>query len=34
MDLRTEVNYIAEKTSTLVNAIFSAGSVVIDDNGV
>lgn len=34
VDLRTEVNYIAEKTSTLVNAIFSAGSVVIDDNGV
>lgn len=34
LDLRTEINYIAEKTSTLVNAIFSAGSVVIDDNGV
>jgi len=34
VDLRTEVNYIAEKTSTLVNAIFSAGSVVIDDKGV
>lgn len=34
VDLRTEVNYIPEKTSTLVNAIFSAGAVVIDDNGV
>jgi len=34
LDMRTEVNYIAEKTSTLVNAIFSAGSVVIDDRGV
>nr|DAU13497.1 MAG TPA: major capsid protein [Caudoviricetes sp.] len=34
LDLRTEVNYIPEKTSTLVNAIFSAGSVVIDDDGV
>jgi len=34
LDIRTEVNYIPEKTSTLVNAIFSAGSVVIDDNGV
>lgn len=34
VDLRTEVNYIPEKTSTLVNALFSAGSVVIDDNGV
>jgi len=34
IDLRTEINYIAEKTSTLVNAIFSAGAVVIDDNGV
>lgn len=34
VDMRTEVNYIPEKTSTLVNAIFSAGSVVIDDDGV
>lgn len=34
LDLRTEINYVPEKTSTLVNAIFSAGSVVIDDNGV
>ncbi|MGB0818087.1 MAG: phage capsid protein [Candidatus Puniceispirillaceae bacterium] len=34
LDLRTEVNYIPEKTSTLVNAIFSAGAVVIDNLGV
>jgi hypothetical protein len=34
IDMRTEVNYIPEKTSTLVNALFSAGAVVIDDNGV
>lgn len=34
VDIRTEINYIAEKTSTLVNAIFSAGSVVIDADGV
>lgn len=33
IDMRTEVNYIPEKTSTLVNAIFSAGSVVIDSEG-
>lgn len=34
VDMRTEVAYINEKTSTLVNALFSAGSVVIDDAGV
>ena len=34
IDLRTEVNYVPEKTSTLVNALFSAGAVVIDDLGV
>lgn len=34
IDMRTEVNYVAEKTSTLINALFSAGSVVIEDGGV
>lgn len=31
---RTEINYIPEKTSWLVNAVFSAGAVSIDDEGI
>ena len=31
---RTEINYIPEKTSWLVNALFSAGSVAIDSEGI
>lgn len=31
---RTEINYVPEKTSWLVNALFSAGSVSIDDEGI
>jgi hypothetical protein len=31
---RTEINYIPEKTSFLVNSIFSAGSIIIDDEGI
>ena len=31
---KTEVNYIPEKTSWLINAIFSAGSVAIDVDGI
>jgi hypothetical protein len=31
---RTEINYIPEKTSWLVNAVFSAGAISIDDEGV
>lgn len=31
---RTEINYIPEKTSWLVNAVFSAGATVIDAEGV
>jgi len=31
---RTEVNYIAEKTSFLVNSLFSAGAVAIDAEGI
>ena len=34
IDIRTEVNYIPDKTSTLVNALFSAGAVTIDTDGV
>lgn len=34
MDFRTEVNYVPEKTSWLINGLFSAGSIVIDDAGV
>lgn len=31
---RTEINYVPEKTSFLVNALFSAGAVAIDDEGI
>ena len=31
---KTEINYIAEKTSFLVASMFSAGSVAIDDEGI
>jgi len=33
MNFRTEVNYIPQKTSYLVNGVFSAGAVVIDNRG-
>jgi hypothetical protein len=31
---RTEINYVPEKTSYLVNALFSAGAVAIDSEGI
>jgi hypothetical protein len=31
---RTEINYVPEKTSFLVNSIFSAGAIAIDDEGI
>lgn len=34
INMRTEINYISEKTSWLVNGIFSAGSVGIDSAGI
>jgi N4-gp56 family major capsid protein len=34
MAQKTEVNYIAEKTSFLVSSMFSAGAVAIDDDGI
>ena len=34
INFRTEINYIAEKTSWLVNGIISAGSVAIDAEGI
>ena len=34
IEFRTEINYIAEKTSWLANGLFSAGSVTIDPNGL
>lgn len=34
IDHRTEINYVATKTSYLVNGIFSAGAVVVDALGV
>ena len=34
MDKKTEINYIAEKSSFLVNSMFSAGSVGIDTDGI
>ena len=33
-DFRTEINYMPERTSYLVNGIFSAGAKVIDNRGV
>jgi len=32
-NFRTEVNYIAQNTSWLINGVFSAGAVVIDNRG-
>lgn len=34
LDMRTSVDWVAEKTSWLLNGMFSAGSVVIDNTGV
>lgn len=34
MDMHSEINYIANKTSWLVNTMFSAGGCVIDENGI
>lgn len=34
IDMRTEVNYVPEKTSWLSNGLFCAGSVLIDSNGL
>lgn len=34
INMRTEVNYIAVKTSWLANGMFSAGAVAIDDDGI
>jgi N4-gp56 family major capsid protein len=34
MNQRSEINYIAEKTSSLVASMFSAGAVAIDDEGI
>lgn len=33
-NFRTEINYIAQNTAWLINGVFSAGAVVIDDRGV
>ena len=34
LDHRTEVNYIAEKTSWLCNGLFKSGAVAIDETGI
>jgi hypothetical protein len=34
LGMRTEINYIPEKTSWLVNEVFSAGAVTIDAGGI
>lgn len=34
MGMRCEINYIPEKTSWLVNEVFSAGAVAIEDDGI
>lgn len=33
IDFRTEINYVAEKTSWLVNGVFKAGAVCVDTTG-
>ncbi len=33
-NFRTEINYLPRETSWLINGIFSAGAVVIDNRGV
>lgn len=33
IDIRTEVNYVPEKTSTLINSMFKGGAVTIDTDG-
>jgi hypothetical protein len=34
MAMRSEINYIPEKTSWLINGMFSAGAINIDDSGI
>jgi hypothetical protein len=34
IDMRTEMNYIPEKTSWLINGMFSAGAIGIDSDGI
>ena len=34
MDMRSEINYVPQKTSWLVNTMFSAGGCVIDEYGI
>ena len=34
IDMRTEMNYVPEKTSWLVNGMFSAGAIGIEDSGI
>ena len=34
MNQRSEINYVAEKTSFLVSSMFSAGAIAIDDEGI
>ena len=34
IDMRTEINYIAQKTSWLTNGIFKCGAVAIDETGI
>lgn len=34
IDLRTEINYVAEKTSWLCNGLYKAGAVAIDESGI
>jgi len=32
-DVRTEINYVPEKVSNLITSYFSAGAVMIDNDG-
>jgi hypothetical protein len=34
MNMRSEINYIATKTSWLINSLFSAGTIAIDQDGM
>ena len=33
-DFRTEINYLPRETSWLINGIFSAGAITIDNKGI
>jgi hypothetical protein len=34
MPAKTEINYVAERTSFLVTAMYSAGAIAVDTDGI